>query len=531
LDALKIRLQPKQSLLAGLWNDPRCRRIGFGGARGGSKSGGVRRIMLMRRLEYPMTTGLILRRSQKELEQSHLQKLFEEMPELRRNYNEQKKKLIFPEVGSTLYFGSAPTAKDVADFCSSEYADIFADEAQEFSQDELERMSGSLRCTSNAEITPKMIYSFMPGRSPSGLPPKGLPYLKRVFIDGKLKPEEKRFSWAFLQAFSWDNIEWARKDLVRDRIGRGEHRPGDNGCLCTECTFYSWSEDQRRTYFLERTDYAGELLAITDKALREAWLYGKWDIFEGQYFTDFSEPRHVITRAEFEARVKPWHKRWISGDWGFDHPHCIHWHVVDEHQRVITYAEDWGRQVGETELGKLIGEKSAGHKFDAFPFSWDFGKLSSRDPAKRRSVGQMISEAMPARLPKPHPAESAPGARISGWRLMSQLLESDMWQIVGEDCPKLVECIPSLVRDPNNTEDVLSVNYSENGIGDDPADSARYGLQFMLGASVKSRAVLLEEKLRDVRKNFAGEAPTKSEGETVTVKNLIERFGGKIYKS
>lgn len=488
--------------------------------------------MLARRLEFPRTTGLIIRRSQKELEQSHLQKLFEEMPELRRNYNEQKKKLVFPEVDSTLYFGSAPTAKDVADLCSSEYADIFPDEAQEFSQDELERMSGSLRCTSNLDIVPKMIYSFMPGRSPSGLPPKGLPYLKRVFIDRMLKPEEKKLGWTFLQAFSWDNIEWARGELTRDGVGRGEHVPGDDRCSCQECEFYSWSEEERREYFLKRTAYGADLLGLTDRALRDAWLYGKWDVFEGQYFPNFDPKRHVITRKEFEARVKPWHVRWISGDWGYDHPHCIHWHVKDEHNRVMTYAEDWGRRIGETELGKTIGRMSAGHKFDAFPFSWDFGKLSPRDPAKRRSIGQMISDAMPKGIPKPHPAESVAGARVSGWRLMSQLLDSDMWQIVGEDCPKLVQCIPSLIRDPNNTEDVLKVDYSENEIGDDPAESARYGLQFMLGASIKSRAVLLEEKLKSVRSSFVkkpledGVKRTK-DGEAVTVKSLIEKFGGK----
>lgn len=482
---------------------------------------------MARRLEYPCTTGLILRRSLKELEQSHLQKLFEEWPELRANYNEQKKKLVFPEVNSALYFGSAPTAKDVSDFCSSEYADILVDEAQEFSQEELERLSGSCRCTSNHDIVPKMIFTFMPGRSPSGLPPKGLAYLKRVFIDQKLQHEEKQFNWTFLQAFSWDNIEWARGELTHDGVGHGEHRPGDDSCTCLECTFYSWSDDERREYFLARTHYGKDLLAITEKNLRDAWLYGKWDVFEGQYFPNFDRARHVITRKEFEARVKPWHVRWISGDWGYDHPHCIHWHVKDEHNRVMTYSEDWGRGVGETELGKIIATKSAGQKFNAFPFSWDFGKLSPRDPGKRRSIGQMISEAMPDNLPKPHPAESSAGSRVSGWRLMSQLLDADMWQIVGEDCPRLVDCLPSLIRDPDNTEDVLKVDFSENQIGDDSAESARYGLQFMLGASVKSRQVLLEERLQSVRREFAGK-PEKPAEKHVTVHSLINKFGGKV---
>lgn len=473
-------------MLADLWNDSVTTRIGSGGARGGSKSGGGRRIIVQRRLEYPCTTGLILRRSLKELDQSHLQKLFEEWPQLRKNYKDRDKKLLFPETNSVLFFGSAPSAKDVADFCSSEYADILVDEAQEFSQNELERLSASNRCTSNPDITPKMVCTFMPGRSASGLPPRGLSYLKRVFIDQQLKDEEFKHRWGFVQAFAWDNIEWARAELTRDGIGRGEHRPGAKDCTCQECEFYSWTEKDRRDYFVTRTDYGANLASLTDAHLRDAWLYGKWDVFQGQYFKNFdpSVPsKHVITRTEARERIKPWHTKWLSGDWGYDHPHCIHWHVKDEHNRVITYREDWGREVGEKQLGEKIGELSEGEKFVAFPFSWDFGKLSARDPGRMRSIGQLISDAMPKEMPKPHPAESSPGSRVSGWRLMSQMLDAGMWQIVGEECPRLVECIPSLMRNPDNTEDVLKIDFSEDGIGDDAAESARYGLQFMFGGA------------------------------------------------
>ena len=72
------------------------------------------------------------------------------------------------------------------------------------------------------------------------------------------------------------------------------------------------------------------------------------------------------------------------------------------------------------------------------------------------------------------------------------MLDSGMWQI-SEDCPKLTECLPTLVRDPKNTEDVLKIDYSENYVGDDPADSARMGLQYMLGAARKPAEVTLQE--------------------------------------
>jgi hypothetical protein len=498
---LEIALQPKQSQLLEMWDESPITRIGFGGARGGSKSGGGRRCMLLRRLKYPCTTGLILRRTFPQLYKSHLIKLFEEFPETRHWYHTQNKEMIFPN-GSRLFFGSAEHASDMSDFYSSEFADVMVDEAQEFSQGELEKLSGSVRCTSNPHIQPKMVFTFMPGQTEDGLPPQGLLYLKRVFVDEDLKEEENKQSWGFLQAFAWDNIEWARKELGWSQDG-GTWVLGPGGV--SEEDFYSWPESQRREFFLERTDYVGKTLgAITDPYLRDAWLYGKWGVFQGQYFTNFSEARHVIDLYDANGRpiprpwtpeqlgIKRWYKKWMSGDWGNPHPTAIYWHAQDERGKVITYRELWVREMGEAELGKEISERSQGEKLDCFPFSWDaFGKLNK---FTRKSITEMIGAAMAKELPKPISAGNDGGSRISGWRLMHQMLDHDDW-LISRDCTHLIECIPSLMRDDKNPADVHKIDYPENNIGDDPADSARYGLQYMLGASYKPARVRLEETL------------------------------------
>lgn len=440
--------------------------------------------MLLRRLQYANTPGLILRRTYPELYKSHIIKMFEEFPISRDWWNERNKEFQIPN-GSRLFMGSAEHEGDMSAFYSSEFADIWPDEAQEFSQFELEKLSASNRCTSNNKITPKMIYTFMPGISESGMPPKGLTYLKRVFVDKAFLPDETRHNWAFVQAFSWDNIEWARKELAQDGIGEEE--------------FYSWPEAQRREYFITRTEYGANLASMTDKHLRDAWLYGKWDVFQGQYFPNFDRSRHVISPEEAKDRIKPWHKRWMSGDWGFEHPHAIYWHSIDETGHVITYREKTGRQEGETELGKQITLLTAGEKHVAFPFSWDAGKLSKRSSKQfPKSIVQLLADSLGKNLPSPFPADSSPGSRISGWRLMYQLLDSDMWQI-SEDCPKLIECIPSLLRDPDNTEDVLKVDFPENGIGDDPADAVRMGLQYMLGSSRKPKEQEIREQAAQIQ--------------------------------
>lgn len=479
---LKIRLQPKQADLWDLWDDHKHTRIGFGGARGGAKSGGLRRISLLRRLKYENTTGLILRRTLPELEKSHILEMFREYPHLRDYYYEQKKMLAFPN-GSVQFFGSAPHAGDMNDYYSAQFADVVIDESQEFTQGEQESLGITCRDTSNPAITPKQICGFMPGRSETGLPPKGLAYLKRVFVDRELKGEEKNRNWAFVQAFSWDNIEWARKELGWYKDETGEWQLSSDGV--SEEEFYSWPEAERREFFINETEFGQNLASMTNKYLRDAWLYGKWEVFEGQYYPQFSRERYVISREERDNRIQPWHTRTLCGDWGYDHPHAFYKLVQDEHKHVIIHGEIWGRETGEIDLGRMITAQCLGETYRSFPLSWDAGKLSPRSqPNLPQSMMQLLATALGPKMPRPHPADSSPGSRVSGARLISQLLETDMLTIC-EDCPKLIECLPSLVRDAErNTEDVLKVDFSENGIGDDPYDAIRMGLQHMFGKSV-----------------------------------------------
>jgi hypothetical protein len=62
---------------------------------------------------------------------------------------------------------------------------------------------------------------------------------------------------------------------------------------------------------------------------------------------------------------------------------------------------------------------------------------------------------------------------MSGYRLMSQLLDANLWSI-SDACPKLIECLPTLIRDEDDQETVLKVDYAEGDtIGDDPAETLR----------------------------------------------------------
>jgi hypothetical protein len=99
--------------------------------------------------------------------------------------------------------------------------------------------------------------------------------------------------------------------------------------------------------------------------------------------------------------------------------------------------------------------------------------------------------------------------------LMYQMMETGQWQI-SSACQRLLECLPTLTRDTVNVEDIRKVD------GDDPADSARYGLKSRmdparmpaeLAAAARvsaqdptSRAIWLRKFADEAR---AGRAPTR----------------------
>lgn len=266
-----------------------------------------------------------------------------------------------------------------------------------------------------------------------------------------------------------------------------------------------------------------------DMAKRVA--HGDWDVYTGQYFPRFDPAIHVIPHEEAMHRVQPWHIRSLSGDWGFDHPHCFHWHAKDERNHVITYRELWDRGVGEAEVGQRLTDAEAQDfklaRLNGFVFSWDaLGKLSARSSKMQpKTTGQLISETLGPKIPRPHPNDSTPGVRLIRARLMSQVIEAGTW-LISDKCPKLIESIPSMIRDPDHTEEMLKQDWNEATIGDDPVDSAGMGLQWMIGTAVKPDAVKLEEQIAGIRQQFVARAEVLKPGG-----DWFSQFGGQVAKS
>jgi phage terminase large subunit len=218
--------------------------------------------------------------------------------------------------------------------------------------------------------------------------------------------------------------------------------------------------------------------------LRLAFLEGDWNLFAGQYFDIFDLRLHTA-RAE-ELQLVPWLPRWISIDWGFEHPAAVYWHAQDGN-RTFTYREYVVQRQGPRALAQEIVERSRGEEITAVYLGPDAFARRTDEASIADQMGDVFVERG---IPRPAPADND---RVGGWMLMYQLMESQQW-IIADNCGRLLEVLPTLVRDDRNVEDVAKVD------GDDPADAARYGLKSRLRPRTAPLETRLVERMSEIQK-------------------------------
>ena len=211
------------------------KHVGFGGARGGGKSWSVRTKAKILAVSYEGIKILIVRRTFPELVNNHINQLIDELHGIAK-YNKTEKVFTFPN-GSTIKFGYCNNDKDLDQYQGAEYDVIFLDEATQLQEMWIKKITA---CVRGVNSFPKRIYyTCNPGGASHG-------YFKRLFIDKQYEPGEDPAEYAFIQALVTDN----------------------------------------KALMASQPDYIKQLEALPPK-LKEAWLHGRWDIFEGQFFEDF----------------------------------------------------------------------------------------------------------------------------------------------------------------------------------------------------------------------------------------------------
>jgi hypothetical protein len=261
------------------------------------------------------------------------------------------------------------------------------------------------------------------------------------------------------------------------------------------------------------------------EALRKAWRAGDWDSFAGQFFDEFRPEgpignekqkypwaNHVLADP---PELKPWWHRWMSGDWGYDHPSVIHWYCQHgESDQIHVYKELYVRQVSPVQLGVSIAETAAEDLYNLpgrhMTLSLDPKAWAKTDEGK--TIAQRINEGIDIALgkgtamlmdsndlPVEHGRQLEPGKativvrqaanqRVAGWQAVREVLRFKplfgsgndeilpVLQIHGEACPYLIDTLPVLVFDEKQPEDAVKMNAVNGFGGDDPADSLRYGV-------------------------------------------------------
>lgn len=273
----------------------RSKYVAFGGARGGGKSWAVRTKAKLLALRWDGIRILILRRTLPELESNHLRFLRPELLGVA-EYRAAERQFRFPN-GSTVAFGYCACDADLDRYQGAEYDVLFIDEATQFKEDWLRRLSASVR---GVNPFPKRIYyTCNPGGPSHG-------YIKRLFIDRRYESGETAEDYTFIPA-----------------------RVSDNAALLRA-----------------QPDYLRQLQALPPK-LRKAWLDGQWDIFEGQVFQEFvDDPDHYKDRRmthviEPFAIPRSWNV-YRSYDFGYARPFSVGWWAVDHDGVVYRIAELYG---------------------------------------------------------------------------------------------------------------------------------------------------------------------------------------------
>ncbi|MBQ5405253.1 MAG: phage terminase large subunit [Oscillospiraceae bacterium] len=306
MGALRI---PQPNEKQRLFLSDRHRYIAYGGARGGGKSWAVRVKAALLCLKYGGIKVMIVRKTYPELQENHILPLcellhvYDEDPERRLAlYNDQKKHIVFPN-GSRILFRYCDNDTDAQRFQGTEVDVLFVDEATQQSE---ERMDKLRACVRGVNPFPKRVYYTM---NPGG---EGHGWAKRLFLDRIYREGEDPEDYSFIPALVTDNTALMRAD----------------------------------------TDYVRKLRALPPK-LRDAWLYGRWDIFEGQFFEDFratpdlamaqkygfsdsSEElkrqrrfTHVIEAFDLAAGDKRGWSVFRSYDFGYGRPFSCAWWAVD----------------------------------------------------------------------------------------------------------------------------------------------------------------------------------------------------------
>ncbi len=450
----------------------RAAEVLFGGAAGGGKSYGQIVDAFLYALKYAGSKQLLLRRTLPELEKSLIRTALTLYPRIVYKYTASKHVLEFIN-GSLLDFGYCDSENDVYRYQSAEYDVIRFDELTHFTEQMYLYLMSRLR---GANSFPKQIKSTT---NPGGV---GHAWVKARFID--IGPPGKEHT---IRQKSDIPAEQGKSERTGSRI-----------------FIQSYVHDNR---FLMENDpgYVTRLknLSASD---RRALYEGNWDVFEGQYFTEWDRQVHV--REPFPI---PTHWRvYRTIDYGLDMTAC-YWIAVDPAGKGYVFRELYQSRLIVSDAARRIKEMSPEPVYQTLapPDLWN----------ARQETGMSVADIF---YKEGIPLTKTNNNRIGGWLQIKEWLApyTDEQGIltarltVFSSCLNLIRTLPALQHSRINPSDTATEPHELTHA----PDAIRYFCIYWTTPADKLTSRRTEEWHKSFQDDYNSAAPNQRD-------ELLKRYG------
>ncbi len=284
----------------------------YGGAAGGGKSDALLAEAL-RQVHIPHYKGIIFRKTYPQLsELIDRSRLLYGLSFPKAEYNQTEKRWTFPS-GAQIFFGSMQHTKDRTNYQGKRYDFIAFDELTHFTFDE---------------------YAYMFSRNRPGGPGT------RVYIRAATNPGGIGHGWVKERFIS------PAPPLTPIKGEYEVYTPEGVRKMTRSRVFVPATVFDNAALLKNDPNYIANL-SLLPGADKDALLYGSWDSFEGQVFTEWrNDPAHYedgVGTHVIAPFNPPKHWRVYRGfDFGYAKPYSVGWYAVDEDGRMYRTVELYG---------------------------------------------------------------------------------------------------------------------------------------------------------------------------------------------
>lgn len=418
--------QPRQRAFMERWEDEAL----YGGAAGGGKSDAMLAEAL-RQVGIKSYRGIVFRQTYPQLEAliSRSIELYKAAyPKAR--YNDSKKVWLFPS-GAKIFFGYMLREKDKYNYQGKPYDFVGFDELTQFTMTQYEYLRSRNRPTG-------------PGT--------------RVYMRATANPGGVGHGWVkerFVTPAVPNTTIYTRETVTK---------PDGSKIKVKSSRIFIPSTVFDNPKLLENDPQYIARLAIMPEAERNALLYGDWDSFSGQVFTEWvNDPKHYEDRTRTHVispfRIPAGWKIYRGFDWGYSKPFSVGWYRIDYAGRMYRIRELYGC-TGEPDVGVKWTAQEVAKKIREIETSDENIKgrriFGIADPAIfAENGGESIADMM---AKEGVFFDKGDHTRIAGKMQMHYRFAFDEEErpmlYIFSTCRHFIRTIPTLVYDETDVEDI-----------------------------------------------------------------------------